>query len=358
MRAVLLVLLGGCFITPVRTFGAGKSRQQVVHEQAAQLTPTRIKATGSWTGPVANKKLRVWADDEHRAQHLRWQQEFQAILDDANDIFGPQFGITFTAELVSWSYRAPAGASLEDILKALAQHDQGTDAFAVLALTSSLPMVTSTFDQIGIAFTPGRHLVVRGYSDVTERAAMESYFEDLTKSERDLMFESRKHHKRLSLLLHELGHTFGAEHAGDPSSIMTPSYSIQATQFDEASRGSIIDHLDRRLGRATRVEGKPVTPAAVDPTPAPKPPRKPLALDPKDTTPVIEVIVEPDGTRMIAGKPVASAQLDGVFLLAADRSKQTRVYIRIEAGSPPAVVDDVVARAKNNGLSRVSVTED
>lgn len=244
------------------------------------------------------------------------------------------------------------------MLKALAQHDQGTDAFAVLALTSSLPMVTSTFDQIGIAFTPGRHLVVRGYSDVTERAAMESYFEDLTKSERDVMFESRKHHKRLGLLLHELGHAFGADHAGDPSSIMTPSYSIQATQFDEASRGSILAHLDQRLGRATRVEGRPVTPAVVDPTPAPRPPRKPLELDPKDKTPVIEVIVEADGTRTIAGKPVASAQLDGVFLLAADRSKQTRVYVRIETGSPREVVNDVVKRANVAGLTRVSVTEE
>lgn len=358
MRVALVVVLAGCIGQYNGTFGAGKSRSQVVHEQAAQLTPMRIKASGAWNGAVATKKIRVWADDEHRAQHLRWQQEFQAILDDANDILAPQFGVRFSAELVSWSYRAPMGASLEATLKEIAQHDQGNDAFAVIALTSSLPMVTTTFDQIGIAYTPGRYLVLRGYSDVEERAAMEAYFEDLTKSERDLMFESRKHHKRLSLLLHELGHALGGQHAGDPSSIMTPSYSIQATQFDDASRGAITKHLDQRLGRASRVVDAPIAQAPAAPTPPPKASRKPLALDPKDTTPVIVIVVDPQGTRTIDDKPVADAQLDGVFLLAADRSKKTRVYVRIDAGSPPDVVKDVAARATKAGLTRVIVTED
>lgn len=110
---VVVVVLAGCIGQYNGTFGAGKSRQQVVDEQAAQLTPTRIRASGSWNGAVATKKIRVWAGDDHRAQHLRWQQEFQAILDDANDILAPQFGVRFSAELVSWSYRAPVGAGLE-----------------------------------------------------------------------------------------------------------------------------------------------------------------------------------------------------------------------------------------------------
>lgn len=356
MRVALVVLLGGCIGSYAGTFGPGKSRSQVVHEQAAQLTPTRIKATGAWNGAVATKKIRVWADDEHRAQHLRWQQEFQAILDDANDILTPQFGVRLTAELVSWSYTAPLGANLETTLKELAQHDPGTDVFAVVALTSSLTMVTNDFDQIGIAFSPGRHLVVRGYSDVRERAAMESYFEDLTKSERDLMFESRKHHKRLALLLHELGHTFGAQHADAPTSIMTPSYSIQATQFDDASRTAILTQLDARLGRASTQPTTP-TPATPIDTPVPRVDKPPLQLDPADKTPVIVIAVDADGTRTIDRKPVADAQLDGVLLLAADKSKKTRVYVRIDKGSPRAVIDDVSERAKKAGLSRVIVTE-
>lgn len=358
MRAVWVVVLTGCIGQYNGTFGSGKTRSQVVHEQAAQLTPTRIKATGAWNGAVATKKIRVWADDEHRAQHLRWQQEFQSILDDANDILAPQFGVRFVAELASWSYTAPLGANLDATLQELARHDPGTDVFAVVALTSSLTMVTNDFDQIGVAFSPGRHLVVRGYSDVRERAAMETYFEDLTKSERDLMFESRKHHKRLALLLHELGHTFGARHAAAPTSIMAPSYSIQATQFDDASRTAILTQLDTRLGRASQQVPAPTAPvAAVDPPPAPVD-KPPLQLDPKDKTPVIVIVVDPQGTRSIDGKRVADAQLDGVFLLAADHSKQTRIYVRIEKGSPPDVVNDVAARATRAGLTRVIVTED
>ncbi len=50
--------------------------------------------------------------------------------------------------------------------------------------------------------------------------------------------------------------------------------------------------------------------------------------------------------------------LDGGFSLAADKSKRTRIYIRIEPGSPPEVVVDVTARAKKAGLTRVIVTDD
>jgi biopolymer transport protein ExbD len=357
MRAVWVVVLTGCIGQYNGTFGSGKTRSEVVHEQAAQLTPTRIKATGAWNGAVATKKIRVWGDDEHRAQHLRWQQEFQAILDDANDILAPQFGVRFVAELASWSYTAPLGATLEATLQELARHDPGTDVFAVVALTSSLTMVSNDFDQIGVAFSPGRHLVVRGYSDVRERAAMETYFEDLTKSERDLMFESRKHHKRLALLLHELGHTFGAQHAGAPTSIMTPSYSIQATEFDDASRTAILTQLDARLGRASARPAAPAPATPVD-TPAPRIEKPPLQLDPTDKTPVIVIVVDARGTRTIDRKPVADAQLDGVFLLAADHSKKTRVYVRIDTGAPPDVVKDVAVRATKAGLTRVIVTED
>ncbi len=357
---VVVLMLGGCFVTPVHRFGGGKSRQQVVYEAAEKITPTRVRAVGAWPGEVQTKKVRVWADDEYRAQHVRWQEGFQEILDDANDILAAQFGVRLTAEYVSWSYRPSPGQPLEETLAALTSQDPGTGAFVVVGLTSSLSLVTSTFDQLGVGQLPGRYLVIRGYSDIHERQALEMSFVDLTKQDRTLMFDARKHHKRLSLLLHELGHVFGADHAAaEPSSLMMPSYSVQANQFDAASRTSILATLDSRLQRTSR---RPADPVAAEPAkPAPPPPpveRKPLTLDPRDTTPVIEIIVDAQGRRTVNGKLQADAMLDGLLLLAFDKHKRTRIYVRVDAGSPVEIVNDVVARAKKVGLQRVTVTDD
>ncbi len=355
---VVLVAVAGCFISPVHRFGGGKTRQQVVHEQAERVTPTRVKAVGSWSGDVQTKKIRVWADDEYRAQHVKWQDSFQEILDDANDILAAQFGIRLTAEYASWSYRPAPGQGLGETMTALAAHDPGTGAMVVVGLTSSLSLVTSTFDEIGIAQLPGRYLVIRGYSDIHERKALEASFEDLRKEERVLMFDARKHHKRLALLLHELGHAFGAEHTAESGSLMQPSYSLQANMFGEKSRAQITEHLDQRLGRASSMPApaRPVDkpPPVEKPKPVEKPP---LALDPKDTTPVIVIAIDADGRRTIDGKAVPDAQLDGVFLLAKDRDKRTRVYVRVDATTPVEVANDVVARAKKAGLTKVIVTD-
>lgn len=358
---IVAVVLAGCVIGPAGTFGAGKSRQQVVHEQAAQLTPTRLHAVGSYAGDIQTKKIRVWADDDYRAQNVHWQQGFQQILDDANDILGPQFGIRLTPEFVDWPYREPPGAEIETALADLMQHDPERDAFCVVGLISSISLVTASFDKIGYAQVPGRYLVVRGYSDIHERKALEQSFEDLRKDERSLMFDARKHHKRLALLLHELGHTFGAEHASVPSSVMAPSYSVQSTEFDDTSRTQIMAQLDARLGRAslTASSKTPNAPATTPDPPKPKPvERPPLKLDPKDKTPVIVIVVDADGKRLIDGEPIADAQLDGIFLLAHDKNKLTRVYVRRDPESPPAVVQDVVDRAKRGKLTRVIVTDD
>ncbi len=360
MLLVIVGGLGGCFVSPVHRFGSGKSRQQVVHEQAAQLTPSGVRAVGAWSGEVQTKKVRVWADDEYRAQHVRWQQSFDEILEDANPILAAQFGVKLTPEYVSWSYRAPAAATLEETLGVLAAHDPGKDAFVVIGLTSSLSLVTTTFDAIGMAFTPGRHLLIRGYSDLKEREALEIGFRDLTKQERDVMYESRKHHKRLSLLLHELGHTFGAQHVTDPTSLMTPSYSVQAASFDAANRTQITSTLDTRLGRS-QLTAASTTPVKEPAQPAEKPKpveRAPLKLDPADTTPVIEIVIDAEGQRRIGGKLQADAMLDGAFLLAYDKHKRTRVYVRTSTSTPPAIANDVVARAKRAGLQRVIVTEE
>lgn len=349
------VLLAGCLVSPVIPIGAGKSRQQVVHEEAARITPGTLRAVDGWNGDVRTVKVRVWADEDYRAQHVRWQPTFQALLDDANDVFSAQFGVRFVAAYQAWDHRAP-GARLEEILAALAAHDPGTGVFLVIGLTSSLSLATTTFDQLGVAALPGRHLVIRGYSDVQERQVLESAFRDLRKEEREVMYEARRRHKSVAVLLHELGHNLGAPHTADTSSLMRPTYSVDATSFDADSRARILAHLDQRLGRAS-LHVAPPTPAGpadpVDP-PTQDKPLAPLPVDPKDKTPILEIVVDARGQRKIGGKPLADATLDGMLLLQVGDDPRTRVFVR-SVGAPAEVVRDVVARAHKAGLRRVTV---
>lgn len=354
-RVWVLSLLAGCLVTPVIPIGKGKSRQQVVHEEAARITPGSLQAVEGWRGETTTVKVRVWADDEYRAQHVRWQPTFQALLDDANDVFSAQFGVRFVASYQAWNHRMP-GARLEDHLAELHAHDPGTGVFLVIGLTSSLSLATTSFDQLGVAALPGRHLVIRGYSDVQERQVLESAFRDLRKEEREVMYEARRRHKSVAVLLHELGHNLGAAHAADPSSLMLPTYSVEATSFDATSRAAILAHLERRLGRAS-LQASPATPGtgAGDPgSEPPDAPLPPLVLDPTDKTPFLEIVIDARGQRTIGGKPVADATLDGLLLLQFGDHPRTRVYIRSRR-APAGVVDDVVARARRAGLSRVTV---
>src|SRR6187549_2873095 len=52
--------------------------------------------------------------------------------------------------------------------------------------------------------------IVRGYADLEERKRYADAFPDLRPEERALALEERRRHKTAVVLLHEIGHTFGA----------------------------------------------------------------------------------------------------------------------------------------------------
>src|SRR4051812_15123125 len=156
---VVAVASSGCLISPVMHFGAGKSAKEAQHDEAARLTPPTLTVDNEWTGPVATAKVRVYADDDYRAQNVHWQQGFGEELEYTNEILAAAFGVRLVAEYHEWSRHEPA-QTLEDALAALEQLDAGNDVLCVIGLTSSLPLVSATFDNIGYGSLPGRHVVV------------------------------------------------------------------------------------------------------------------------------------------------------------------------------------------------------
>jgi tetratricopeptide (TPR) repeat protein len=272
LRAVLVLGLGlatGCLVTPVIHFGGGKSPKQAQQQQRDELVPAALVPQGTWTGSVRVAKVRVWADDDYRAQNVGWQRVFGEQLDDANQLLIPMLGLQLTAEYRSWSHHAP-GATLADTLAALDQQDPGDDVFTVIGLTSSLGLAMATFEQLGYASIGGNHLVLRGYADEAERAAFDRMFPKLSAEERDALHAARRQHELTTLLLHELGHNLGLPHETSTDAIMNAMYSQHAATFSENDRGVMLLAIARRLhgpdGDAPAVAQAP--PGAPAPLPA------------------------------------------------------------------------------------------
>ena len=321
-------------VSPVMQFGGGKSRIQAQHHTLERLRPGRLSMEPRWSGAVTDAKIRVYADDEYRAQNRKWRAVFEERLDYANAVLAAEVGVRLVAEYHEWDHHAP-GARLVEQLEALQRLDPGTDVLVVVGLTSSVSLVTSTFEELGAATMPGRHMMLRGYADHEERRAFANAFADLTADERESALVTMRFHKTTAAFLHELGHVLGADHESGPDTLMSPIYSREMTAFSEHARATILRALDERLGR--------VGPAA----PPDAPPPAPRASHEKMT--VIMVV----GGAIVDGVPRSDADLDLLFRLQAAIDSRTEVTIRKTRDITSAMLAKLVDRARAAGLTRI-----
>ena len=329
-RVALLAVACGCLVTPPIKFGAGKSPDEAQQDTISKLMPPQLGSDDAETGEARTEKMRVWADDEFRAQNLQWQHTFQEELDYANSVLAPLVGIQYVAEYREWPRHAP-GATLGDDLDALAQQDPGDGVFTVVGLTSSLGLTTATFEAIGMANLPGKHVMLRGYADLEERKLFDLAFPKIPREEREAVLEARRRHKTASVLLHELGHNFGAPH--DHDTIMAAIYSDKAATFDERSRSLIRATVDARLGRAPVV----------------------AVTAPQPRHPTLMLVVTAKGDVTLGGQSLDAATLDELLRRAFDDDASTEVVVKTEPGAPRERAMGVLGRAKAAGFSRMSI---
>jgi tetratricopeptide (TPR) repeat protein len=243
---MVAMALGGCLISPVIPIGGGKSATQAQREGLAKLYPAQLSTQKKWTGPVRVARLRVWADEEYRAQNVRWQHGFDEQLDYANHVLTPLLGVRLEAEYRSWERHAP-GASLGEHLAALAEQDDDDDVVWIVGLTTALSLVAESFDQLGIANVGTRHVVLRGHADLHERRAFERVFRDIDAEQRESVLEARRRHKTAAVLIHELAHSLFALHELEPGRVMNPGYSHHATSIGDRNRELMLITLEDRL---------------------------------------------------------------------------------------------------------------
>jgi hypothetical protein len=345
MRSGFLVcLVGGC-VSPVMRFG-GKSAKEAQHDTMSEQAPARLATEASWKGEVTTRTIRVWADNQYRAQNVRWQRSFDKPLEFANLVLTPLFGLRLVPAYHAWERHVP-GSTLGVDLEALVARDPGDDVLIVVGLTSSLPLVSATFEDLGCAHVAGRHLLVRGYADIEERKLYADAFADLLPEERELALEARRHHKTAVVLLHEIGHVLGSEHDADPDTIMNASYSHRASSFTPQARNVMLQTVNQRLGRGATV-----------PEPTPEPRRTTAAMKPRlasDRASHLVVHVGTSGEVHIGGKLVADADIDKLLDDAFAQDRETEVLIRRSRKAPAGRLEKIVDRATAIGL-KVAIT--
>jgi hypothetical protein len=239
MMAAVIALGAGCAGSP-SSAGARSEPQW----SARQPFPMLLTARPAWTGDIRAAKLRVWADQDYRAQNPRWQADLDDDLAYANRVLIPMLGVGLAAEYREWDHRVQ-GDDLAAELAALVQTDPGDDAVWVVGVTAGAGDSTS-FERLGNAHLG--HVLVRGYAEGELRKALERGFPEASADERGRALVARRRHQLTVTLLHQLAHSLGALHESEPNGIMSASYSPAAeASIGEGNRRRMLSALDERL---------------------------------------------------------------------------------------------------------------
>src|SRR5262249_45484672 len=150
--------------------------------------------------------------------------------------------------------------------------------------------------------------------------------------ERELSLDARRHHKTAVVLLHELGHTFGADHDADDDTIMNATYSHRANAFSASAREVILRTIDLRIGRAKG------TSEILERTAAPAPPPKP----PAHTGPLVFIVTPSDDVES-GGKVISQVDVSNLLEDAFAQDHRTEVIIRRARTAPRDKLEWIVA---------------
>jgi hypothetical protein len=76
-----------------------------------------------------------------------------------------------------------------------------------------------------------KHFVVRSMKSAAEYAVIDAELPDLSEAVRTEVRRARLQHKTSTVFLHEIGHTLGALHQADATTIMNPMYGQKVQAF-------------------------------------------------------------------------------------------------------------------------------
>lgn len=233
--------ISGCFFFNSE-WGAEERAQR---NRAARITPELERAAPPTSATVRTLRLRVYATPSYRGRTLQWSQRVHQSMEGPNASLA-ELGIRIVVvDTQDWQ---PSGSEdeLPKLLSELQAHDDADDVDWVLGLVGSVPRLTESFHDLGLAPFLGKHFVIRAAND-QERQRIEEAFDELDEAERDRLYEQRAAHKFSALFLHELGHTLGSPHGRKTDRLMYPNYSTDMLGFDPETIAVMRLGLNARL---------------------------------------------------------------------------------------------------------------
>ncbi len=202
-------------------------------------------------------RVRFYVADDYRRQHPGWRRQLEDLLESANPVLRPAFGVQLqVSELHEWT-PACDDSNLDACLEELSQIELREGAEWVVGVVGAQPRFTTSFEELGLANVPGSHFVIRDVSDLAERDAIERAFATHTQTRRDEIYSRRKQHKRVSIFLHEWAHTLGALHTTAAEALLNPAYDDRMSGFDESNAELISVAIEDRFGKDASVGTAP-----------------------------------------------------------------------------------------------------
>jgi tetratricopeptide (TPR) repeat protein len=228
----------------------------VVNEhKGVELTrhlPATLETSRPREGDPRTVKVRVYTDAGIRALP-KWKEEISDQLDYANQLLTPMIGARLTVEKwVEWNRTEDPSKALP----ALVELDKGEGVTWVIGYATAGDVASKAMSELGAAEPLGRHVVVRGWAEKPETAALSARLPDMKGGDaaRAEVFSAHRRHKQTVVLLHMLAATLGAIDESDPTWIQNPSYAPKQLTFSDRNRELMQLALDQRVAEATDVE--------------------------------------------------------------------------------------------------------
>jgi predicted Zn-dependent protease len=211
--------------------------------EMTKALPATLEVEKPREGDPRTVKVRVWTDAAIRAKP-RWKDEIGEQLDYANQLLTPLIGARLeVAEWKEWTRTGEPHQALEQLVAA----DKGEGVGWVIGYMAPADTATKALAELGYAEPLGHHVVVRGWAETEERAALSSSLPDLKEGERNEIYAAHRRHKQTVVLLHALATTLGSIDEADPAWIQHPAYSRKQAGFSERNRELMTITLDTRL---------------------------------------------------------------------------------------------------------------
>lgn len=173
----------------------------VVEAAGAKTPPTPRKNAAPPAAeppPPAKVKIKILVDDDEKAVRAAWEERLRKRIGDASKIFEKYAGVKFEVVACDTWVTDNKVQDFEAQLRGFEANVDPAPADIAIGFASQYTLVTGRTHLGGTRGPLARHIMLREWSKHVSEP------------------------ERLELLVHELGHHFGAAHSPEPTSVMRP----------------------------------------------------------------------------------------------------------------------------------------